>query len=120
RIEEKVILPTVPATIKVIAAHNGQARLGFEAPSRVPVLREELCTGSVAVAPASAEAPPLRHVLRNRLNNVILGMTLLQVRLAEEPELRKDVEAIGRELEAIRLCLQTQLPEPEAGSRSLA
>src|SRR5215218_3498279 len=41
-LDEKILLPTVPAIIKVISAQAGLVRLGIEAPAHVPILREEL------------------------------------------------------------------------------
>ena len=42
RPEEKIVLPTVPAVIKVVSAQAGVVRLGIEAPAEVMVYREEL------------------------------------------------------------------------------
>jgi carbon storage regulator CsrA len=42
RLSEKIVLPTLGVTITVVAVKPGVVRLGIEAPSDVPVLREEL------------------------------------------------------------------------------
>ena len=43
RPDEKILLPTVPAVIKVISSQAGLVRLGIEAPAHVPIVRAELC-----------------------------------------------------------------------------
>jgi carbon storage regulator CsrA len=110
RADEKVVLPTVPAVIKVLSSQNGVVRLGIEAPSHVPILREELChDGRPEAAPAAAPAPEpcppkVRHILRNRLNNLTLGLALLRMRLQEagDPAVHKDLAGLEAELEALR------------------
>lgn len=74
RVEEKVVLPTVDAVIKILAAHNGQARLGVSAPAQLPILRAEL-TGSTTGAAAAGEGvaghlDTLRLVI-NRLRQLL-------------------------------------------------
>src|SRR5262245_60008422 len=111
RADEKVVLPTVPAVIKVISSQNGVVRLGIEAPSNVPILREELCRADRPEPPPAAPAVPaepcpprVRHVLRNRVNNLALGLTLLRMRLQGDgdPAVRKTLAGLEEELEALR------------------
>jgi carbon storage regulator len=111
RPDEKILLPTAPAVIKVIAAQSNMVRLGIEAPAHVPILREELCVGSAALPlPGPADeaegplcSPQLRHAVRNRLNNLILGMTLLRMRLGKcDPAARRTLDGLEAELEALR------------------
>jgi len=116
RPEEKILLPTVPAIIKVISSQTGLVRLGIEAPSHVPILREELTRkehagpGSSPTPPsreASAEhsadqTPSLRHLLRNRLNNLTLGLTLLRVQLAQSEPVGRTLDGLEVELQALR------------------
>src|SRR5947209_1144647 len=102
RPDEKIVLPTVPAIIKVVNAQSGLVRLGIEAPDHVPILREELCRGERArpaveaatVTPVDDSLEP-RYVLRNRLNNVILGLALLRMRL------RNCDEEVARNLDGL-------------------
>jgi carbon storage regulator CsrA len=42
RLNERILLPTVPAAVQVVSIKPGVVRLGIEAPAQVPVLREEL------------------------------------------------------------------------------
>jgi carbon storage regulator CsrA len=106
RPEEKILLPTVPAVIKVISSQAGLVRLGIEAPANVPILREEIAR-SERPRPADAIAEPgqpaLRHFVRNRLNNLTLGLALLRMQLADaDPVVRKTLEGLEEELEALR------------------
>jgi carbon storage regulator len=106
RLDEKILLPTVPAVIKVISSQAGLVRLGIEAPSHVPILREELCRHDRPLAPtgqAEDPVPNLRHEVRNRLNNLILGLTLLRMQLADcGPVIRNTLEGMEEEMQALR------------------
>ena len=109
RLDEKILLPTVPAIIKVITAQAGLVRLGIEAPSHVPILREELTRNDkhpgLPPVPEDVDpaAPDLRHAVRNRLNNLILGLTLLRMQLADcDPAVRKTLDGLEEELQALR------------------
>jgi carbon storage regulator CsrA len=104
RPDEKILLPTVPALIKVISANAGLVRLGFEAPGDVPILREELTRDERALPllPVDDEEPA-RHVFRNRLSNLTLTTTLLRSHLADcDPLVRATLDRIEEELRALR------------------
>jgi carbon storage regulator CsrA len=100
RPDEKILLPTVPAVIKVISSQAGLTRLGIDAPAHVTILREELSREGRAVAePASDD----RHALRNRLNNLNLGLALLRMQLgAAGPAVRQTLAGLEQELHALR------------------
>jgi carbon storage regulator len=111
RPEEKILLPTAPAVIKVISSQTNMVRLGIEAPAHVPILREELCVGTRGISLSSNSAPPdaaistpqLRYAVRNRLNNLILGLTLLRMQVGKrDPAVRRTLDGIEAELEALR------------------
>jgi carbon storage regulator len=116
RPEEKILLPTVPAVIKVIAAQSGLVRVGIEAPAHVLIFREELCRegggGRPAEPPEGAPAGA-RHALRNRVNNLILGLALLRMQLGEEcgAAVRKNLAGMEEELAALRQCVMGDVPE---------
>jgi carbon storage regulator CsrA len=122
RTEEKIILPTIPVVIKVIATQSGVVRLGIEAPAHVPILREELCQGErarpVALAEGGEEAASARQALRHRVNNLILGLALLRLQLQDEagPVVSKTLAGLEDELEAMRRCVGPEgsaRPEPQ-------
>lgn len=109
RLEEKIVLPTVPALIKVISAQTGLVRLGIDAHSSVPILREELTrTERATTLLESATAVPdegesLFHQVRNRLNNLMLGLTLLRLNLDDaDPVVRRTLSALEDEIHALR------------------
>jgi carbon storage regulator len=123
RMDEKIVMPTVPAVIKVIASQSGLVRLGIEAPSHVPILREELYERDpVALADGvgtDEAAPGLRHAVRNRMNNLILGLTLLRMRLAGcAPVILETLEGMEQELQALRRAVARA--EPCESGESLA
>ena len=126
RPDEKILLPTVPAIIKVISAQAGLARLGIEAPTHVPILREELCgqdrpgVKSEAAVPVGGPGPNLCHFLRDRLNNLILGVTLLRLHLVDaDPTVRKTLAGMEEELQALRLAVASSAEQPQAGAAVL-
>jgi carbon storage regulator CsrA len=124
RPDEKILLPTVPAILKVISAQAGLVRLGIEAPEHVPILREELCRGDRGIVmPQAADTPKgpdegplsLLHAVRNHLNNLILGLTLLRMHLVDcDPAVRKTLDGIDDELQALRRRVATPLADPPA------
>ena len=117
RPDEKILLPTVPALIKVISAQAGLVRLGFEAPSDVPILREELTRGDRDLPPApsdesfagGAESP--RQNLRGRLKHLTLGLTMLRLQLGEcDPVVRKMLDDIEEGLAELRRTVRLSKP----------
>jgi carbon storage regulator CsrA len=107
RPDEKILLPSVPAVIKVISSQAGVVRLGIEAPSHVPILRAELHQQDRAPEKDAAEAAPNpRHAVRNRLHNLGLGLALLRMQLAEcDPEVRQTLDGMEEEIQALRRAL---------------
>jgi carbon storage regulator CsrA len=125
RPEEKILLPSVPAVIKVISSQAGLVRLGIEAPSHVPILREELIRGEKAADPGPASetpadvAPGPRHTARNRLHNLILGLTLLRMQLAGgDLAVRKTLQGIEEEAQALRRLLMPAAAGPPEPARA--
>jgi carbon storage regulator CsrA len=94
QLNERIIMPTVGATIEVVAIKPGGVRLGIDAPPEVTILREEvLRRGRVPPRALIAKAEPdaetrlarVKHVLRNRLHTVALGLDLLRQQLQTHP-----------------------------------
>jgi len=107
RPDEKVVMPSVPAIIKVISSQAGLVRLGFEAPAHVSILREELCRNNrpLPAGPATAEAAStnLRQVVRNGLHNFTLGLALLRLQLGDcDPVVRQTLDGLEEEVQALR------------------
>jgi carbon storage regulator CsrA len=121
RPEEMIVLPTVPAVIKVIASQHGAVRLGIEAPSDVPVLRHELYESGpgAAATPAGEPAPAtLPGGIKARVNGLAARTALLRMRLERaDPGVRRQVEGLEQEVQALRRLLagsEEDLPESEA------
>ena len=90
QLNERIVLPTVRTTIEVVAIKPGGVRLGIEAPPEITILREEvLRRGGVTPAVLAATAEPdaetrlarIKHILRNRLHTVAVGLDLLRQQL---------------------------------------
>lgn len=84
---EKIVFPSIPATIEVLRIEGNRVRFGINAPRDVPVAREEILAGSGAWEPsprepvAPAEVPAVRqgnHFIRNQLNTTTIGLALLR------------------------------------------
>jgi sRNA-binding carbon storage regulator CsrA len=120
RPDEKILLPTVPAVIKLISSQAGLARLGIEAPTHVPILRAELARQArvpadshAVVGPAGAADPKLCHFVRDRINNLILGLTLLRMSLVERnPAVLETLAGMDEELQALRVAVAGSCAEP--------
>lgn len=103
RLDEKILLPTVPAVIKVISSQAGLVRLGIEAPPDVPILREELASQEAALARPQAEDPGSRHRLRDRLRSLTRRMKVLREQLADAASgVHKTLDAAEEDLRALR------------------
>ena len=106
RLDEKILLPTVPALIKVISSHAGLIRLGIEAPAHVPILREELThteRGLPMGVPEETGEPLAPQIVRTRVNNLLLSLTMLRMHLVDcGPVVSKTLDAIDAELQALR------------------
>jgi carbon storage regulator CsrA len=97
RTDEKILLPTVPAVLKLISCQAGLARIGIEAPAHVPIVREELY--------APEAAPPADDpggAIDDRLNNLALAVAFLRkLAAARDPLVRRALDGIDAELLAL-------------------
>jgi carbon storage regulator len=119
RPNEKILLPSIPAVIQVISAQANLVRLGLEAPAHVPILREELARAREALpADGRVELPTeLRPGLRNCVNNLILGLTLLRLHLGEaaDPVVGQSLAGMEEELQALCRYVAAPAREPPNG-----
>jgi carbon storage regulator len=89
QLNERIVMPTVQATIEVVAIRPSGVRLGIDAPAEVPILREEVLRRGGFPSPTLAPIPQdaetrlaqVRHALRNRLHTLALGLALLRQHL---------------------------------------
>src|SRR5262245_23216293 len=121
RPDEKILLPSVPAVIKVISAAAGVVRLGIEAPPHVPILREEVRAKGQPEPPAEAPAN-LRQTVRNRVRELALGLALLRAQLSEcSGAIRQTLDGLEREIEALRRTLASpEATDPAGDEQALA
>ena len=96
RQNEKILLPSIQASIEVLDIRGDRVRLGINAPADVTILREEVVKREGYVAPAAEAKAPLpapvdhtaeeelrrqRHQLRNQLNFASVGLALAKRQL---------------------------------------
>ena len=115
---EKVLFPSLNVTVEVLSIKPKLVRLGIEAPPAVVVLRGELRPqpeGPPAPAPG-AEAGAGRHrpLLRDRLNNLVLGIALLrrQLQAGLGAGALATLEKMDAELDALRRQLDSLWDDP--------
>jgi carbon storage regulator CsrA len=112
---ERIVMPDVAVTIEVVAIKPNGVRLGIDAPPEVVILREEILrrggvppTPRVAAEPdAEARLAQVRHILRNRLHAVALGLELMRRQLHDGPA--PESEAMLRRMEDEVRTLDQQL-----------
>jgi CheY-like chemotaxis protein/sRNA-binding carbon storage regulator CsrA len=80
---EKIVFPTIGASIELLQLKGNIARIGIEAPRELPILRGELIDENTPqYDPEAAKAAREReHAIRNELNIAALGLGLLRKQL---------------------------------------
>jgi carbon storage regulator CsrA len=117
RLHEKIVLPSIQATIEVVAIKGGAVRLGIQAPPEVTVLREEIPDRAREWSPKPArpenepEARQLKHLVRNRLRIAAKGLEQTQARI-ESGSLQEAAGLVERLAEDLRM-LERRLERPE-------
>lgn len=101
---QKIVIPSINATIQVVATQGRAVKLGIDAPREVQFLRDELLTG-MTEPEESITAKQNRHRHRNILNSMSVGLNLL----------RRQIEAgvAAQELNATILRMLRELPIQE-------
>ncbi len=130
QLNERIILPTVPAAIEIVAIKPNGVRLGIDAPAQVTVLREEvLRRGGVKPCELLARTEEdaqtrlnrIKHVLRNRLASVALGLDLIDEQIGDTDaselqallqRMKDEVRRLDRQLHA----LLSASAEPDSSS----
>jgi carbon storage regulator CsrA len=115
RLNERIVLPAINATIQVLGVKPGVVRLGIDAPPDVRILREEVQDRTAEWAAKDTAAAEnnvlfrlrdLNHRLRNYLNGTNVGLALLsrqlQAGLLEDAQatlakIDKDFQALQQE-----------------------
>ena len=104
---EKILFPTLGVSVEVLRIRGNKARIGIEAPSEIPVVRQEL-SGLKSVE-FTSEVPPavqlsrLLRAVRQRLDRASLSLNLLHRHLENsgDGEAQQLVLDVFRELESL-------------------
>jgi carbon storage regulator CsrA len=80
---EKIVFPTIGASVELLQIKGNVARIGIDAPRELPILRGELVDEQTPqYDPEAAQAARDReHAIRNELNIAALGLGLLRKQL---------------------------------------
>jgi len=117
RPDEKIVFPSIQATVQVVTVKPGVVRLGIEAPDTVPVFRQEvldrLDPAERAAFEAAGHVPEalvrdLRHTLNNRLNAATIGVALLkrQLQLGRTADMASTLDRLGSDLGGLKQRLE--------------
>jgi carbon storage regulator CsrA len=122
RLHEKIVLPTLDITIQVVALQSNLVRLGFEAPDDVTIFREEVYVGQAARSDGELDPSTetlFAHNVRNRVNNLGLGLSLLRRQLPSDlgPDAQHTLDQLQANFAALKNQLQTLLDEKKAQGR---
>jgi carbon storage regulator len=107
QLNERIVMPTVPAVIEVVGIKPNGVRLGIDAPPEVTVLREEVlrrdgASPSDAVVLSESDAKTrlnqIKHVLANRLHAVALGLDLIRQQMEDSGA--SELQAMLQRMEA--------------------
>lgn len=108
---QKVVFPNLGVTVAVVSIQGNRVKLGIDAPTDVPILREELTEESSSKR--SRRTTIDRHAIRNRLNTVMLSLHVMQQNALIDPH--EYDEAINKALSELEL-LNDELSTPAAAS----
>jgi carbon storage regulator CsrA len=121
RANEKIVFPSIGATIQVVAVKPGVVRLGIDAPGHLPIFRaevlqratlDELARARQGCRSAEAALRQLTQMLNNSLDASSLGLARLRRQL--DPGHPRDVAATIDQIER-ELRLLKQRAEDAAG-----
>ena len=130
RVGEKILFPTINASVEVISLKGGAARVGVDAPAHVAVFREELLDDNLRqqlddlCSSVTAEDPAVQalvHKINNRLNGATIGLALLRQQLDRNMAAQMGV-TIGRieqEVGALKQTLATLAAPPAVRSAAV-
>jgi CheY-like chemotaxis protein/sRNA-binding carbon storage regulator CsrA len=109
---EKIVFPTIGASVELLLLKGNVARLGIDAPRDLPILRGELVDENTPkYDPEAAKAAKERdHALRNELNIAALGLGLLRKQLqgGQGEAAEKTLEMLIQKVSNLRLARSTK------------
>jgi carbon storage regulator CsrA len=124
QLNERIVMPTVPATIEIVAIKPNAVRIGIDAPTKVTVLREEVLRRGgmeprhlldLSEEDAESRLNRLKNLLGNRLQTVALALDLIRGQMAhtEKPELPELLHRMESEVRWLDRQLRVVLSEAE-------
>ncbi len=123
---EKILFPTLGIAVEVLRIRGNKARIGIEAPSEIPVVRQELSglksVEFTAEMPPSVQLSRLLRAVRQRLDRASLSLNRLHRQLENggDGEALQLVLDVFRELESLdRDCGEAVEPPPASAPRAL-
>jgi CheY-like chemotaxis protein/sRNA-binding carbon storage regulator CsrA len=115
---EKIVFPTIGASVELLQLKGNVARLGISAPRELPILRAELVDENTPqYDPEVAEAAKERdHALRNELNIAALGLGLLrkQLQAGQEDAAEQTLEMLIHKVSNLREARSVKNGPPHA------
>lgn len=113
---QKVVFPNLGVTVAVVSIQGNRVKLGIDAPTDVPILREELAEESSSKR--SRRSTIDRHAIRNRLNTVMLSLHVMQQNALVDPyEYDEAINKALSELELLNDELSTAPPRRQSAPR---
>ncbi|QDU94263.1 response regulator [Lignipirellula cremea] len=105
RVQETIVLPTIDTTLEILSVKGNVARVGIQAPKKLPVLRGELIDPTVQYnddLDPSGQRKQV-HQLRNALNLASMGIGLAdrQLDIGQNREARATLKTVLREVNAM-------------------
>jgi carbon storage regulator CsrA len=115
KIGEKILIPSLGASIEVVEVKGGRVRLGIDAPRNVQIVREEIASSSsnaIASPAANVEVnqAQLEHAFRNKLNVLALKLSLAQQQL----QLGANADAADTISDLLNQVTMVDAPQPPA------
>ncbi len=122
RLNEKILFPSINATVQIVSLKQGTVRLGIEAPAGVPVLREEIANGETTRAESLAitQEQSLKKLLRQLQDRLLctsigLGTVQLLLDMGNCGEAQQLLGSIRDQLQLLRRGVEGELDETPAG-----
>jgi carbon storage regulator CsrA len=127
REQESFIIPSIQATIRVVAIRSGSVRIGIEAPPDIAVYREELYERLSAEADGPCAAAPVdpvgqKHQVHNHLNDIARALAMLQRQLGDQatPAAQVLLDRTANACATLRLQLNSLLDSTTADTATAA
>jgi carbon storage regulator CsrA len=113
KLNERIVFPSIDATVQILAVKPGVVRLGIEAPKAVSILRQEVLDNRRGNAPpppppprpaSTAQIRRFNQLVHSRLEIAAMGTALLrrQLELGHTAEALETLDKIEGEIQALQ------------------